>query len=486
MESAETNSVLQSMLSEPGLLLAALEHMDQALAAQDRLSEYHPYPKQAEFHAAGATYRERMLMAGNQLGKTLSAGFECAMHLTGRYPDWWQGKRFDRPTRGIAGSESTELTRKGVQRLLLGPPEDENAYGTGTIPKDALADWSRKQGVPDAVSSILVRHVSGGVSSVQLASYDQGRTKWQADTVDWVWFDEEPPYDIYTEGLTRTNTTLGPVFVTLTPLLGMSEVVVRYMLEKPPGTHLTMMTIDDVLHYTAEQKAAIIASYKSWERKARTQGIPQLGSGRIFPIEEDAIKVESFPIPDYWARIGGLDFGWDHPSAGVQIAWDRDSDTFYVTHAHRAREATPLMFAAAVKPWGNYPWAWPHDGLQHDKGSGEQLAQQYKAQGLAMLPERATFADGTNGVEAGLAEMLDLMQTGRWKVFAHLKDWFEEFNLYHRKDGKIVKEREDLISASRYAFMMKRCAKSAKDIKPKPKTMYTPAPPPQPNGWMGG
>jgi hypothetical protein len=107
------------------------------------------------------------------------------------------------------------------------------------------------------------------------------------------------------------------------------------------------------------------------------------------------------------------------------------------------------MHAASIKPWGGWiPCAWPHDGLQHDKGSGEQLASLYKDQGLNTLPERATFEDGGNGVEAGVIEMLDRMQTGRFKVFSHLKEWFDEFRLYHRKDGKIVKERDDLLSAT--------------------------------------
>src|SRR5690606_16745961 len=111
------------------------------------------------------------------------------------------------------------------------------------------------------------------------------------------------------------------------------------------------------------------------------------------------------------------------------------------------------------KPWGAWvPTAWPHDGLQTDKGSGEQLARQYAATGLLMLKDRATFEDGTNGVEAGLMEMLERMQTGRFKVFSHLEDWFGEFRLYHRKDGKVVKLQDDLMSATRYAVMMKRKA----------------------------
>lgn len=475
------NSLQVSPYSEADFL-AVLERELLRRQSQRRLTDYAPYPKQREFHAAGATHRERMLMAGNQLGKTLSAAFEVAMHLTGKYPEWWQGKRFDAPVRWLAGSESAELTRKGIQRLLLGAPENESEWGSGAIPKADLLDWDRRQGVPDAVSTIIVRHITGGISSVQLATYDQGRTKWQADTVNGVWFDEEPPEDIYFEGITRTNTTLGPVMTTLTPLMGVSNVVKRFYLDKPAGTHLTIMDIEDAEHYTPEQRAAIIASYPAHERKARTKGIPQLGSGRVFPIDEDEIKCEAFAIPNHWPQIGGLDFGWDHPSAGAKLAWDRDSDTLYVTAAHRQREQTPAMFAASIKPWGNWlPWAWPHDGLQHDKGSGEQLAKQYKDQGLAMLPTRATFEDGSNGVEAGVSEMLDRMQTGRFKVFSHLADYFEEFSLYHRKDGLIVKKGDDLISASRYAMMMRRFA----IVQNKPAPKLSNGMGARPQGWMG-
>lgn len=416
-------------------------------------------------------------MAGNQLGKTIAAGFETAMHLTGQYPSWWTGRRWERAVVGWAAGVTGESTRDNPQRILMGRP---GAWGTGAIPKADILDSSSSRGLADAIDTIRVRHVSGDISTLQLKSYEKGREKWQGETLDFVWFDEEPPQDIYTEGLTRTNATGGMTYVTFTPLLGMSEVVKRFLLDKVPGTHVTQMTIDDAAHYTPEQRAAIIASYPAFERDARTKGIPQLGSGRVFPIDEDEIKVKAFPIPQHWVQIAGIDFGWDHPSAGVRLAWDRDADCLYVVAAHRAREQTPAMFAAAVRPWGDWlPWAWPHDGLQHDKGSGEQLASQYRTQGLKMLPMRATFEDGSFGVEAGIAEMLDRMQTGRFKVFSHLADWFEEFNLYHRKDGLIVKKGDDLISASRYAVMMRRYA--IVQNKPAPTVLRQP----RTGGWMG-
>lgn len=443
------------------MLLKLLETEREQRKLHNRLRDYRPYTKQADFHAAGAHYRERLLMAGNQLGKTLSAGAEVAIHATGRYPDWWRGKVFDKPGAMWVSGVTGESTRDNPQRILYGPT---NAIGTGMVPKDAIKDKSSRRGLADALDTLVVRHggggdVQAGECLIGFKSYDQGREKWQGPTLQLVWFDEEPPADIYTEGLTRTNVAMGPVMLTFTPLLGMSDVVKRFLIDKVPGTHVTQMTIEDALHYTPEARAAIIASYPAHERDARAKGIPTMGSGRVFPIDEEFVKCEPFEIPAHWPQIAAIDFGWDHPSAGVRLAWDRDGDVLYVIAAHRAREQTPLMFAAAVKPWGAWlPWAWPHDGLQHDKGSGEQLAKQYQEQGLKMLAERATFDDGTNGLEAGITEMFDRMQTGRLRVFSHLNDWFEEFRLYHRKEGLIVKMNDDLLSATRYGMMMRRFA----------------------------
>jgi phage terminase large subunit-like protein len=436
--------------------LSRLEKEWEKRRSRNKLAAYQPYPKQLEFHAAGLDYRERLLMAGNQLGKTLAAGMETAMHLTGDYPSGWPGRHWRRPVVGWAAGVTGESTRDNPQRILLGRPGE---FGTGAIPKDRIIDHTASRGLADALDTVHVRHASGDISTLQFKAYEKGREKWQGETLDYVWFDEEPPEDIYTEGLTRTNATGGMTYITFTPLLGITGVVRRFILDHAPGTHFTQMTIDDAAHFTAEQRAAIIGSYKAWEVDARTKGIPQLGSGRVFPVNQDDLTVKAFQIPEHWPQIAGLDFGYDHPSAGVRIAWDRDNDILYVTACYRAREKTPVMFAAAVRSWGGWlPWAWPHDGLQHDKGSGEQLANLYREQGMNLLRVRATFPDGSNGLEAGVTEMLDRMQTGRLLVFEHLADWFEEFNLYHRKDGLIVKLNDDLMSATRYGMMMRRCA----------------------------
>lgn len=378
-----------------------------------------------------------------------------AIHLTGRYPEWWKGRRFNKAIVAWAGGVTGEVTRDTIQRLLLGA---FGQLGTGFIPQRDIVDQSSSRGIADLVDTVLIRHASGGVSRLRLKYYEQGREKWQAETCDLVWFDEEPPQDIYTEGLTRTNATGGMVYMTFTPLLGMSEVVRRFLGEPCDDRADINMTIDDVTHIA--NKAQIIAAYPAHEREARIRGTPMLGSGRIFPISEDLITIPRFEIPKWYFLIGGLDFGWDHPTAGCKIAYNPDMDIIYVVAVYKRSEATPTIHASALRSWGkDLPWSWPHDGLQHDKGSGEKLADQYRDAGLNMLPERATFDDGTNGVEAGVMEMLTRMENGTFKVFAECKEWFDEFRMYHRKDGKIVKEYDDILSACRYACMMIRYAR---------------------------
>lgn len=200
-----------------------------------RLKTYVPYPKQEEFHALSATHRERLLLGANQSGKTLCGAAEMAIHLTGLYPDWWRGRRWKRPIRAWSGSETSEVTRDGVQRLLIGEPKDESMWGTGMIPHADLVDVTRRQGLVGALDGCVVKHASGGNSMMGFKTYDQGRSRWQGETLDLVWFDEEPPQDIYVEGMTRTNATEGIVFITATPIMGMSEVIYSFVNEAGLG-----------------------------------------------------------------------------------------------------------------------------------------------------------------------------------------------------------------------------------------------------------
>jgi phage terminase large subunit-like protein len=451
-------------------LRAAISELKREVSKR-RLLDYRPYPKQRLFHEAGATYRERLLMAANQVGKTMSAAAEVAMHLTGLYPSWWRGKVFNEPPVGWAAGVTGEATRDNAQRMLMGRITE---IGTGMIPRDRLIDYTYRRGVADAIDTAVIRFggggdVQAGQSIIQFKSYDQGRAKFQGETLDFGWCDEEPPDDVYSEFLTRLNVKHGPMLLTFTPLLGMSAVVRRFLIDKPPGSIVISMTIEDAEHYSAEERDRIEAGFPEHEREARARGIPIMGSGRVFPIEESRIRVEAFPLPQHWPRICGLDFGWDHPTAAVWMAWDRDTDTVYVYDVYRVKAQPVPVHASAIRARGPWmPIAWPHDGL-NETAAGPALARQYREEGLNMLPEHAKLEklnDKTGNsdrrvstsVEAGIQEMLTAMMDGRFKVFAHLNDWWEEFRLYYREDGRIVKKGDDLMSATRYGFVSLRHA----------------------------
>lgn len=469
-------SLLQPIDDAEALKHALIDALEMGLKQYGRtkLFRYAPYPKQRDFHRMGGdpTIYERLLMAGNQLGKTLAAAMETAMHLSGIYPDWWDGAKWDTGVSGWAGSNTAQGTRDSVQRLLLGKPGE---WGTGTIPGDQILEIRRAAGsVPDCVDTVTVRHASGGISRLTFKSYDQGRERWQSETLDFVWLDEEPPYDIYFEAKTRTNAVQGILYLTFTPLMGMSRTVKRYLVEKVQGTGVVSMTIYDAEHYSPADRDRIIASYPEHEKKARAMGIPVLGSGAIYPVADEVLMVEPFAIPKYYRRICGMDFGYDHPTAAGWMAHDADSDVVYLYDAYRVSKETPVVHSAAIKARGAWiPVAWPHDGLAHDKGGGKPLANQYRELGVNMLEDKATHevanldeeGSGGYGVEAGIINLLDRMQTGRFKVFRHLNDFFEEKNLYHRKEGVIVKEDDDLLDAVRTGLMMLRFAKPF----PKPK-----------------
>jgi phage terminase large subunit-like protein len=195
------------------------------------------YLKHMEFFRLGADQgvNERAMMAANRVGKTWGAGgYETALHLTGRYPDWWSGRRYSHPVDWWASGDTSETTRDIVQLCLLGPIED---IGTGLIPgEDIIGEPSRRRGVADAIDTAAVRHQSGGISLIGFKSYDQGRKKFQGTAKHGIWLDEEPPQDVYSECLLRLMTTEGLMLLTFTPLSGVSEVVLQFMDEAALAT----------------------------------------------------------------------------------------------------------------------------------------------------------------------------------------------------------------------------------------------------------
>ena len=187
------------------------------------------------FFSLGVDCRERAFIAANRVGKTVAGAFETTCHLTGRYPEWWEGKRFGSKISAWACGNTYEDVRDILQLELFGQVIYDRSgrkrlSGTGVVPRN-LIDQRRirwKSG-SDLVDTVYVRHVSGEWSKLGFKSYAQGRKTFQGTSRHLIWLDEECPMDVYDECLIRTATTNGIVFLTFTPLLGLTPLVRSFL-----------------------------------------------------------------------------------------------------------------------------------------------------------------------------------------------------------------------------------------------------------------
>lgn len=445
----------------------------------DKLSVYDPFPKQLAFHALSKVHTTSCFGAGNQLGKTFAGAAQAAVFLTGRYPKWWPGRVWDRPTVGTVLGNSAEATRDTAQRLLLGRETD--GYGTGLIPADCLDRGTMKtaRGVSGVFDIVPVKHQSGLLqgsgrhkwSELKFKSYEKGRAKLQGDTIDFFWEDEEPPQDVHDELLARITATRGIGWLTFTPLEGITGLVASFY-DEPGRPRLVTMRIDESPLFTPEMIEEQKRKYPSYQWASRLYGEPMQGEGAVFTYPLESIFCDAFTIPLHWKWIWGTDFGIKHPFAAVLMALDPDNDVVYITHCIKMSDALTIAQADAMKRvregnGGKIPAAWPQDGTQRKEFDGklEPLARIFNKLGVKMLHEHAKWEDGSNSTELGLIQMGERMATGRLKVFRQNTEWGVEYGRYHRKIGqdgvsRVVKVNDDLMSATRVGIMALRFAKA--------------------------
>lgn len=448
------------------------EELYQLLMEQQRREFVYRYRKvyaslyewQREFIESTKNFSQVALIAANRIGKTYTGTYIDACHAMGDYPDDWDGHRFEHPPLIWCLGYSGEKTRDLLQAPIVGRKDGADFTG-GLIPPELIHSYESMPGTPNGLRTAFVRHKSGGLSRIQFWSYSQGQHALMGDGVDWFHIDEEPEdTEIYPQVLTRTATgdqgRGGRGILTLTPENGRTELIIGFMDNPGPGQKYMQKGWDDAPHLSEKVKTELLAAYPAHQREMRTKGVPMLGHGRIYDLPEEDITCSAFEIPKHWWVIDGMDFGWDHPQAQIQLVEDRDNGAFYLTRAWKQRLVKPSDAWASTKSWAeNVPTAWPGDGLNHEKGSAKQQKDYYEEAGFQMLEDHAQWEDGGNGVEAGLMELRDLMLNGKFKVFAGLRAFFDEFLQYHRDgNGKIVKSLDDVLDAVRYAYMMRRHA----------------------------
>jgi phage terminase large subunit-like protein len=445
-------------------LAMALEEMAKR-QAERKLFTYYPdegplrrelYKKHLLFFKLGANHGTRCFMAGNRTGKTEGGGgYEVTLHLTGRYPDWWEGAIFDAPIRCWVAGDTGKTVREILQEKLLGP---WGRFGTGLIPADDIVRFTPKSGVAEAVDTLWVKHYDedgnyDGDSKLIFKSYDQKRESFQGTEQDVIWLDEEADEAIRGECILRLMTTNGLLIETFTPLRGITKIVMQYLPngEAPDDGSaalsedkaLVMAGWDDVPHLGQSEKARMLAETPPHLRDARSKGIPSLGAGAIYPVPESEIVVPDMPIPPHWLRLYALDVGWNR-TAALWGAWDVENDVIYLVAEHYRGQAEPSIHADAIKAKGDIPGVIDPAARGRSQKDGEQLFQTYKELGLNLRL-------AVNGVESGIYEVWQRFSTGRLKVFASLNNLRTEYRLYRRDEkGRIVKENDHLMDDMRY------------------------------------
>lgn len=445
-------------------------------------------PKHYAFFKATKDYHEVYLSAANRFGKTVCGSAASAYHLTGLYPSWWPGRRFNKPTSGWACGQTSLTTRDILQKELLGEPGN---FGTGMIPPELILKTTAKAGVPNAVDTVVVKHVSGGASTLSFKSYDQGIKAYFGTAKDFIWDDELPPLDIYNEQYIRTMTTNGIMLVTATPIEGMTPLVVDFYVNAdflPEGNELPgivklaredeeMRLMDeakkeglseteielkknkkrnkaviiggwnDAPWLTEESKIRMMEATPPHLREARSQGLPSMGSGSIYPIPLEEVLVQNFEIPPHFKRIYGFDVGWNN-TAAILLAQDPDDGTVYVTSEYKRGQSEPVVHADAIKRWGDWiPGEIDPASRGRSQTDGMQLFAQYRQHGLKLHI-------ANNAVEGGIYSVHELLAAGKLKFFKSCLELQKEYITYRRDDkGRIIKDNDHLLDALRYAIM---------------------------------
>ena len=194
--------------------LAVLRRRGETYARHNRLALYNTgekvHEKQLAFHRC--MRRNRWVFGGNRTGKTECGAAETAYLLRGNHPY----RKVRGAVTGWAVSVSYGAGREVAQKKLLSYLNPQWIASVGML-KGAQ---SHIEG--GVAYYIAVKNVFGSVSYVYFKSCEAGREKFQGSSLDFVWFDEEPPEDIYEECRMRVFDRKGDIFGTMTPLKGMT------------------------------------------------------------------------------------------------------------------------------------------------------------------------------------------------------------------------------------------------------------------------
>jgi phage terminase large subunit-like protein len=430
------------------------------------------YDWQRDHFRAGKDHTERMVLAGNQTGKSLSGGYETALHLTGRYPIWWDGLVLRGPITGWALGVDAQQLRDVIQHQLIGELDENHRFTGGWIHPDEIGKVERSNAAPGLMRDIAVKHLSGRWSKLSLRSFTQTATgqkslSFAGSKVDWLWVDETPPDSL--RGQLMARTTMGnygkggKVLYTMTPELGLTQLVHQFMSERRKSQYLTgPVAWEQCPHITPDRREELLAAFPPHERDMRSKGLPLFGEGLVYPVSEARLMIEMQETPAWHKRIRAMDLGGnDSHTAIVWLSMNPESGEVRLKRAYKEVGVQAAVHAqAANSMWADTPLVMPPDIMNHEKGTMVQIIDYYKQAGIKrplVFHNPGKHGEMNRHVEPGIFALLQAMQEDRFKVELNCTGsvpWLNEIRAYHRDGGKIVRKMCDLMDATRYGFQM--------------------------------
>ena len=474
MELLSTEELDTLSFEEKKQYLSLLKKVEES-RKYNKLHYFEPYEFQKDFYRKGKDQKARALIAANRCGKTFSAAMEIAMHLTGNYPDWWEGRVWDRPIKAVAAGVTSQQVKTVLQLEFLGT-ENRNVQdliGTGSIPKKNI-DMEKSVKDGPAVREIYVKHKSGGYSSLLFFAYSQGMEPMQGFTADIAYVDEQDKNNfdlIFSELAKRTATSKGMVVATFTPLQGVTTIVEKFW--DPNGElhdGLTNAGWDDVAHLDEETKEFMLSTTPPHLHNAVSRGIPVLGKGAVYSVGEADISYDDVEIDPRWPKIAGIDIGYTtDPTAGVWVAKDPSTGIYYVydeygdveNNSWHASQHVPHFHA---KGCGKIPIIYDSAARAKVGAHGKGISEMWVEMGLNVLPKSfrnppwLTTGKTTSSykdLSLGLTHIYELMATGKIKIHSrNCPNFWREFRKYSYDDKGNPSEKDNhWMDAFRYAIM---------------------------------
>jgi phage terminase large subunit-like protein len=454
---------------------------DLALSVADdmnynQLKYFRPFEHQQKFFATCEAPR-RGILAANRIGKTVSTCYETAMHLTGLYPEWWTGYRFDKAITAMVAGEGWQQVAMVLQQELLGTQDVKlkDSLGTGAIPKACIVTDTMRSDGANCIG-VEIMHVSGAKSYLLFANYTQEVRQMQGFKLNLAVFDEQPPDDFFSEIVTRTATTQGVILCSFTPLKGLNGLVSKFW-NKEPGYDFIRVAWDDVPEYDPwgepfllkETRLQLERDYLPHEREARIAGKPVMGQGAVFQIRTwPTYKTGEFDfrnMPNI-QRIIALDLGLVNDRTVISLMyWDPNereawlhrqicvtgieeaNPLNYINHLMRPEVfGTPIVLPADANTQGRYTMS---------AQSLRELFEQYELNVWDKAIMNPPDAQGrtTNHKAYGINMMRQMLEAGTLHINDNCVDFLKEAQNYYVDPQGRFSDPDDTIDSARYALI---------------------------------